>query len=125
MRFPIMTTDGREFMIGGMPLVTDEKFTELYPELDAALDRYEDKTKPQLDRGKDLVLASRLVIKVFYPKVDVDSLLIDAYTLERIMDIWQGSYDENEKDKKKESANTSEDTTEQEQESDGELTQTP
>ena len=114
MRFPIMTTDGTEYMIGGQPLVLNDRFKELYPELNEALDNYENEELEELERGQNWVLAASHIIKIFNPNVDIKTLLIDTYTIIKIMKIWSGNYEEPEEDKKKELKNTQSDSTGQE-----------
>ena len=110
MRFPITTTDGKEYLIAGSPLVSKEKLVELYPEMEAAFERYGDEKLTALERGEAMVLAASNIIKVFNPKVLTDDLLLDRYTINTILDIWEGTYEEPVEYKKKGSANTKSDT---------------
>ena len=64
MRFPITTTDGKEYLIAGSPLVSKEKLVELYPEMEAAFERYGDEKLTALERGEAMVLAASNIIPV-------------------------------------------------------------
>jgi len=114
MRFPILTVDGNEYMIGGSPLVSKEKLVKLYPEMEAAFDRHADEKLPALERGEAMVEAAARIVKVFNPNVSTDDLLLDRYTINKILDIWDGTFDESAEDKKKISENIKSDTEGQE-----------
>ncbi len=114
MRFPILTTDGKVYEIAGTPLVSEEKFKELYPELDKQLDIYEDEKIETSERSIAMVLAASLIIKIFNPAITIDDMLLDTYTVNKIMRIFNGVYDEDAERKKKEQRDISDGISEQE-----------
>ena len=90
--------------------MNEEKFKQLYPDFNKTMDEI-DEEKDSAKRGLLMSKTACHIIKIFNPAADIDSLLLDTYAIRRIMDIWSGSYNEDDESKKKESTSTASDTT--------------
>ena len=100
MRFEVKFPNNKSYKIGGVPLCTMERLSEMSPDLVKAINA-DNETVEQIE---ELIFQ---IVKFYNPDVDRTAFIVDVYTATEVQKIWCGEAAE---EKKSETYPTTSDT---------------
>jgi len=97
--FSVTFPGGKEYQVGGRPLCSDDKLSELFPELGKALadnKLTEDDSPEDIDRMNNQVKA---IVQHFNSDENLDKFIADVYSYKECINVWNGLAEMNGKKK--------------------------